>query len=168
MIRAPSPGLEWFMPKDRRMTMILNKRGFTLIELIIVVIIIGILAAIAVPMMQTNTLKAKQTEVLAALGVIRSAERQYYVEYQAYTDVTSDQWTTAGPLGQYLSGPDFAGKYVPDYAYSVEADGATYVITCDSTTSSSPGGCGHPGAGEDLGVFTMNQNGETSYTPPSS
>ena len=49
------------------------QQGFTLIELMIVVAIIGILAAVAIPAYQNYTLKAKFTEVISAVGPIKLA-----------------------------------------------------------------------------------------------
>ena len=64
----------------------LNARrgGFTLIELMIVVAIIGILAAIAIPNFLRFQLKAKSSEGKTNLAAIRTAEESYFAEYGLY------------------------------------------------------------------------------------
>ena len=61
-----------------------RKGGFTLIELMIVVAIIGILAAIAIPNFLRFQLKAKTSEGKTNLAAIRTAEQSYYSEYGRY------------------------------------------------------------------------------------
>jgi len=61
-----------------------NNKGFSLVELMVVVAIIGILAAIAVPNYQKFTAKSKQTEAKSNLSAIYSAERAFFAEWQTY------------------------------------------------------------------------------------
>jgi len=61
-----------------------NRKGFTLVELMIVVAIIGILAAIAIPNFLQFRLKAKTSEAKSNLGAIRSTEVAYFAEWDAY------------------------------------------------------------------------------------
>jgi type IV pilus assembly protein PilA len=63
------------------------KRGFTLIELMIVVAIIGTIAAIAIPNYMKFQCRAKQSEVKVQLGAIRIAEEAYLTEYSVYVDI---------------------------------------------------------------------------------
>ena len=66
------------MPSPRR-------RGFTLIELLIVVVIIGVLAAIAVPKFQNTKGKANAASLRADLRNLATAEEAYFYDNSAYT-----------------------------------------------------------------------------------
>lgn len=61
-----------------------NQQGFTLIELMIVVGIIGILVAIAAPNFSRYQSKARQSESKIALAAVYGAEKSFYSEYAAY------------------------------------------------------------------------------------
>jgi type IV pilus assembly protein PilA len=67
-----------------------RKKGFTLIELIIVVVIIGILALIAIPKYYASVNKAKRSQIYANLESIKQALLGYYAINGAYP--TSGSW----------------------------------------------------------------------------
>jgi prepilin-type N-terminal cleavage/methylation domain-containing protein len=61
-----------------------NSKGFTLIELMIVVVIIGILAALAIPRFMRSTTKSKQSEAKQLLKQIYTMQRAYRQEFNTY------------------------------------------------------------------------------------
>jgi len=68
----------------------LKKRGFTLIELMIVVAIIGILAAIAIPNFIRFQARSKQGEAKANLKSMFTAERSFYQEKDRYSPLVDE------------------------------------------------------------------------------
>ena len=68
-----------------------NKKGFTLIEMLVVVLIIGILAAVALPQYFKAVEKSRATEALSVLGSIAAAEERYRLADSANAYTTSFQ-----------------------------------------------------------------------------
>src|ERR1051325_4509887 len=87
-------------PRRRRV----KGRGFTLIELMIVVAILSILASIAIPRFANLVRKTREATTKGNLGAIRSAISVYYADLQVYPtgDVPSDM----------LAGLTFGAKYM--------------------------------------------------------
>ena len=113
-----------------------RNNGFTLIELMIVVAIIGILASLAIPNFLLFQCKAKQSEVKSNLSSIFSNETGFFAEYNTFgTDLVSLGWQPAGaPL--YLYGYN-AAPYpcssgcvagVPNYNGTHEDTGNSAVV----------------------------------------
>lgn len=65
------------------------RKGFTLIELLIVVVIIGILAAIAIPKFEFTKGKANVSAIKSDLRNLMSAQEAYYYDYQVYASSIS-------------------------------------------------------------------------------
>jgi prepilin-type N-terminal cleavage/methylation domain-containing protein len=71
--------------------MLRNRKGFTLIELLIVVVIIGILAAIAIPKFAATKDKAKLASVKSDVRNTETAEEAYFSDYSTYGTYTQLQ-----------------------------------------------------------------------------
>jgi len=98
-----------------------NKKGFTLVELLVVIIIVGVLAAVAVPLMTANVQKARKSEGMAGAGTIRTAQRLYNVENGAYA-------TSLTALNTYVSTADLTGTWFVAANYTT--DGTNIYVTC--------------------------------------
>ena len=61
-----------------------SQRGFSLVELMVVVAIIGVLATIAIPSIGKYIAKARQTEAKTGLSSLYTSEKAFYAEYNAY------------------------------------------------------------------------------------
>jgi type IV pilus assembly protein PilE len=120
-----------------------RQKGFTLIELMIVVVIIGILAALAIPRFMEATKKAKQSEAKTVLKQILTLERASRQE----TGVYSDDLTAIGFVV-----PAADAKYV--YAITAGSDASTF------TATATPKAVGAAGYDVDLTVtYSINQDG---------
>src|SRR6201989_1057195 len=106
------------------------QKGFTLIELMIVVAIIGILAAIAIPAYQDYTIRAQVTEGLNLASSIKASVAEYYSDHGTWP--TALVGNAAGQLG-FINAP--TGKYVSNISLAAAGGGIdiTYGLQANST-----------------------------------
>ena len=115
-----------------------NRKGFTLIELMVVILIVAILAAVAIPIMRGRIDAAKWSEGKASGGTIATAIRALCAEREAdSTGVTGSVYTTLGFNTADMDGTYFTnGCYDATWTY-VNATGAlSFTVTIDATQSS--------------------------------
>ena len=120
-----------------------SRKGFTLIELMVVVFIVGILAAVAIPIMRGRIDAAKWSEGRAAMGSIRTAARAFSAEHgpgYAYAITGGAGLRTLGfsmrTQGDAVS--DLDGKYFTEEAYNISMLAYdVYTITCTAASSTS-------------------------------
>lgn len=111
-----------------------NKKGFTLIELMIVVAIVGILAAIAIPAYLDYTVKAKLTEVSAAMDALGQSASEYHASTGYFPAASGDY---ADPSG-FAAVSD---AYVGTWAYALGADVNNCYFTATLSNLNPVSGC---------------------------
>jgi prepilin-type N-terminal cleavage/methylation domain-containing protein len=132
-----------------------DKKAFTMVELMVVVLIVGILAAVAVPLMSGRIDSSKWSEAKAAMGTIASALRSYAAEKGSFTSAPA-----LSDIG--LTNNDLDGTYFTHDAYAITLASASssqvsFVITCTAASSTRSGKPTTPA------VMTLTSNAANSY-----
>ena len=141
-----------------------NARGFTLIELMVVVAIVGILASVAYPSFMGQVRKSRRSDAVAALSAVQQAQERYRANIPNYV-TTASLLTTAAPGGLNFRATELSeGSY---YSISVSTNSATGCTTgsCYTTTATAVSG---KSQANDTGCTTLTvavSNGTATNTP---
>ena len=98
-------------------------RGFTLFELMVVLVLVGIVASLALPTYRQHVLRVRRAEAMTALLDLQAAEERFYLRHNAYTaDITA-----APPAGLGLPASTASSQY--RLSVALAADGQTFIAT---------------------------------------
>ena len=119
----------------------MNKKGFTMVELLVVLVIVAILAAVATPIYLANVQRSRASEAVASMALIRQAQRDFRINANSYFDVA------AGNIDQPLPTSVAAGVPTPATAgVAVDNDVSQYfsndAFTVDTTPAVAAGASG--------------------------
>ncbi|MBX9296170.1 pilin [Chromobacterium piscinae] len=116
-----------------------KQQGFTLIELMIVVAIVGILAAIAIPAYQDYTKRARVSEGLSLADAAKTAVTEYYATNNAWASGTSPFNTTYGLaasiVGNSVSSINVLANGVVQITYNATVSNGALVDLVPTVTS---------------------------------
>lgn len=109
-----------------------SQRGFTLIELMIVVAIIGILAAIAIPAYRDFQIRGKMSELLGTLGQCKSAVTEFYQSNEGWNNRSGQSISVIGVCDRQSS------TYVQG---NIAVSAVGIVLATERNTGATPVGC---------------------------
>lgn len=131
-----------------------NTKGFTLLELMIAVAIIGILAAIAYPSYDEQVRKSRRAECTGALAGLASAMERHYTENGFSYRGAAAGGADSGPPGIYATTCPLDGG-TASYRLTLSADAASYTLRAIPTG---------PQTGDRCGELTLTQTGVRGAT----
>ena len=112
----------------------MSAKGFTLIELMIVVAILGIIVALAMPNLIESRKAANEASAVSALRTISSAQELYNTRYSSYG--TSNQLDIANMIDSVLAGATTSNSPKNGYYFLIDVSGSGAAWSCIARPSS--------------------------------
>jgi type IV pilus assembly protein PilA len=121
-----------------------RRRGFSLIELLIVIAIILIIITMAVPRYQQVMMYTRETAAVKAVQTVRDMQIQYQSQYGRFAKTLTELGPSPGggastPASAGLISIDLASGIKGGYAYAVTGDGSVYAVTATPKTYGTDG-----------------------------
>ena len=120
-----------------------RRQGFSLIELLIVIAIILIIAAIAVPKLDKARMHTQEMAAIRQIGTVHQAQTQYYSQFGKYakslTELGPPSGGEAGPEGADLIPGDLAKGEKTGYRFTLQAGEGGYTVSAVPVTYGSTG-----------------------------
>jgi len=124
-----------------------NTKGFTLVELMIVVVIVAVLAAVALPSYQQYVRRSERSKAQALMLEISNREQQYLLDARAYTATigadglsigNKDGWTCTATCtnGKYVVTVTLAAGPPPTFTVTADSTGTTQAVDGNLTLTS--------------------------------
>ena len=135
------------------------QRGVTLIELMIVVVVMGVLASIAVPSYRSYLLRSQRTDAKTALLQVQSAQEKFYLQNNRYL-IDAAKVATAPPDGLGLLATSSNGFYTIGLGAGTSGTDQTFVATATAIAGK--------GQSDDTKctAFSINDAGKRGATGP--
>ena len=149
-LEAPASRRGRRTPTGRRGGCVRSARGMTLIELMIVVAVIALLGAVALPAYQSSVRKAHRADAKSALTACAQRLERYHTEKSGYKTATETA-TVGDPAAGATCDEDSENKYYKLSLPTASLTATTYLLTATPQGSQTADACVN---------FTLNQAGE--------
>ena len=127
-------------------------RGVTLLEILVVLLVVGILTALALPAYRQHMMRVNRSEATIALYAIAAAEERFFIRHGRY----SDDISSGAPLGLGLALASTSPRY--HFSVALADDGQTFIASAAPTRE---GGQGSDG---ECLTFSMDHRGRRAVS----
>lgn len=143
----------------------INQKGFTLIELIVVVVVLGIIVAIGFPILRRAIARSNEASAIQSIRIVAQSETSYFSVSGSYATLQQlkDSGSIDGSLGEFLTSATEATK--TGYNFSLNNMGNEYVLSAiPASRGLMASGFMRFGVGSNGQMFQDKNNLETHYT----